>query len=77
MDGMRKFYERELHEVRGELQFVYKKWSSSLVDCWRLRDEEVHIALTIFIIYRERRGARSLKRDSSGKLKPHLVQLVQ
>ena len=39
MDGMRKFYERELHEVRGELQFVYKKWSSSLVDCWRLRDE--------------------------------------
>ena len=39
MDGMHKFYERELNEVREELRFVYKKWSSSLVDCWRLRDE--------------------------------------
>ena len=38
MDGMRKFYERELEEVGTELHFAYKKWSSSLVECWRLQD---------------------------------------
>ena len=36
---MRKFYQCELQEVQEELHFAYKKWSSSLVDCWRLQDE--------------------------------------
>ena len=39
MDGMGEFYEHELEEVRTELKFTYKSWSSSLVECWRLRDE--------------------------------------
>ena len=38
-DGMCEFYEYELEEVRDELKFAYKSWSSSLVECWRLRDE--------------------------------------
>ena len=76
MDGMRQFYERELTEVREELRFIYKKWSSwSIVGGYGMN--EINIALTIVIIYREPRGARSLKRDSSGKLRPLLAPSAQ
>ena len=38
-DGMRTFYEQDLEELNRERNFAYESWSSSLVTCFRLRDE--------------------------------------
>ena len=39
-DGMRTFYEQDLEELNRERNFAYESWSSSLVTCFRLHDEQ-------------------------------------